>query len=63
MARFAKEILSDMAHVVAKLETQLGPGTAALTMRVGVSNYKCTIDVLSWMNTAFSSDICSLFPS
>jgi class 3 adenylate cyclase len=37
MARFAKEILSDMAIVVAELETQLGPGTAALTIRIGVS--------------------------
>ena len=37
MVKFAKEMLLKMAAVTSHLETVLGPGTSALTARVGVS--------------------------
>jgi class 3 adenylate cyclase len=37
MARFAHAILGDMITVTTGLETQLGPGTSSLILRIGVS--------------------------
>jgi hypothetical protein len=37
MVKFAQEMLVEMAVVTSSLETYLGPGTASLTARVGVS--------------------------
>jgi Adenylate and Guanylate cyclase catalytic domain len=36
MAKFASDILCELAMVTSQLETRLGPGTASLTARVGV---------------------------
>jgi hypothetical protein len=38
MARYAKEIICEMAVIATELETQLGPGTGSLAIRVGVSS-------------------------
>jgi hypothetical protein len=37
MAKFAKDIIVEMSSIVSALETQLGPGTANLRVRIGVS--------------------------
>lgn len=37
MARFAHDILRKLKQVTADLATSLGPGTATLQMRIGVS--------------------------
>ena len=37
MARFAHDILRKLKQVTADLATSLGPGTASLQMRIGVS--------------------------
>jgi hypothetical protein len=39
MVNFARDIVHEMSLVVVELETVLGPGTAALTIRVGVSTF------------------------
>jgi class 3 adenylate cyclase len=38
MVNFARDILYEMSVIVVELETLLGPGTADLTIRVGVSS-------------------------
>lgn len=37
MVKFARSILLEMTKVTTELETLLGPGTADLTLRIGVS--------------------------
>ena len=37
MTRFAHDILRKLKHVTAELGKSLGPGTATLQMRIGVS--------------------------
>jgi class 3 adenylate cyclase len=50
MARFAKAILGDMITVTSGLETQLGPGTSSLVLRIGVStSYVKRLRILSYL--------------
>ena len=46
MARFAKDCLRKMLHVVRKLEIRLGPDTAELGMRIGIHSGPVTAGVL-----------------
>ena len=46
MCRFAKEAYWKMKEVVRKLEPELGPGTADLTMRMGIHSGPVTGGVL-----------------
>jgi hypothetical protein len=45
MVKFANDILVEMSVIVSALETRLGPGTANLRIRVGVSIYFGSISV------------------
>eukprot|EP00934_Nitzschia_sp_Nitz4_P002380 Nitzschia sp. Nitz4//scaffold18_size181773//137130//138176//NITZ4_001934-RA/size181773-protein2genome-gene-0.142-mRNA-1//-1//CDS//3329540068//2375//frame0 len=46
MARFARDCLRKMLHVVRKLEANLGPSTGELSMRVGIHSGPVTAGVL-----------------